>query len=101
MGIYAEVGHTSIKLSGLLAEVLHDRLPHVAAYRQPEITRAQLRDVVIPEMCTRVESGLPLRREDQPNLQDIWGLRNDLTSLAALVEWVAQPRPDDEALRWS
>lgn len=101
MGAYATVHHVDVKMSGLLAEVLHDRMPDVAAYRAPELTRAQLRDVVIPEMCTRVESGLPLRCDGRPNLQDIWGLRNDLTSLAALVEWARQPRPDDEVLRWS
>ncbi len=101
MGIYSHAYGTDIKMSGLLAEVVGDCLPDVLAYRKDvRLTRQQLRDIIIPKICERIETGLPLRRDADPNLQLIWGLRNDLTSLAALVQWASTKRPDNELLCW-
>lgn len=51
MGKYAHLYGTDVKWSGLLAETVRAVLPQAAAYQQPELTRAELRMVIIPAMA--------------------------------------------------
>ena len=102
MGKYAHLYGTDVKWSGLLAETVRNVLPQAAAYQQPELSRADLREAIIPAMAARVEQGVSLYREDYPlpGLQEIWGLAHDMTSLAALVQWANAPGDPSETVKW-
>ena len=103
MGKYAHLFGTDIKWNGLLAETVHAVLPIVAAYQQPELSRAELRDTIIPAMARRVEAGVPLYRDGYPlpGLQEIWSLAHDLQSMAALVQWASMKEGDPaECVKW-
>ena len=102
MGKYAHLYGTDIKWSGLLAETVRAVLPLAAAYQQPELSRTDLREVVIPEMADRVERGVALHRDGDPlpNLQDVSSLAHDLQALAALVQWAANGDDPSERVKW-
>ena len=103
MGKYAHLFGCDVKWNGLLAETVRAVLPIAAAYQQPELSRAELREVVIPAIARRVEAGVPLYRDGYPlpGLQEIWSLAHDMTALAALVQWAAMKDSDPaERVKW-
>lgn len=102
MAKYVHLYGMQVKWAGLLAETVRTELPQAEAYQRPALSRAQLRDVVIPAITRRVERGVKLHRDccTLPNLQAVLALASDLQALAALIQFADQQSDPAEIVQW-